>query len=107
MKDSEIKVCIQLLHKYCVKSALQELKEAYFTELSASKATAESFKTVDSKPAGQRPKPLVKKRVEEDLFASDDEADSPKNGKLADTDKKRKVPSDSGNVSPIKKKKAL
>lgn len=72
LKDSEIKVSVQFKGKDQVEMVLQELKEAYYTELSASKAattaTANFFKESKGKS-----KLLVKKKVAEDLFASDDE----------------------------------
>lgn len=90
------------------------MKEAYYVELSASKAattTADSSKSF--KPAeGKFKKPLVKKRVaEDDPFASDNETNSPKNGKLAGSGEKRKILESkgegSGNQSPVKRKKIV
>ncbi|KAN0081239.1 protein of unknown function (DUF1917) domain containing protein [Tylopilus felleus] len=94
-------------------SEIKELKEAYFAELSASKAATSS--TVDpskeSKPAGGKTKHLVKKRVaNDDPFASDDESES-RGGKSVNVGGKRKVPESEGegssNKSAVKKKKKL
>lgn len=91
---------------------LQELKEAYYTELSASKAATSTIANSpkDSKPADGKAKPLVKKRVAEDPFASDDETD-PKGGVLGGVSGKRKVPEGENeggsNKSSVKRKKIL
>jgi hypothetical protein len=60
--------------------------------LSASKATtiATADPSKEPKPAKGKSKPLVKKKVAEDPFASDDETD-PKGAKLAGVSGKRKV----------------
>lgn len=113
MKDSESKACIQLVPKCRVEIVLQELKEAYYAGLSASKAsttaTVESSK--DSKPAEGKSKLLVKKKVAEDPFASDDEADLPKKRKMANVGGKRRVAEseseESNNKSSVKRKKVL
>lgn len=89
---------------------LQELKEAYFTELSASKAAASAAADVskDSKPAKGKSKPLAKKKVAEDPFASDDETDL-KDGELTGVSGKRKVQEGENeggsNKSSVKRKK--
>lgn len=79
---------------------LQELKEAYYTELSASKATTTfpAGSSKDSETARGKSKLLVKRKVAEDPFVSDDETDS-KSGKLAD------VSGEGSNKSPVKRKK--
>ncbi|KAF8550931.1 hypothetical protein OG21DRAFT_1468038 [Imleria badia] len=92
-------------------SEIKELKEAYYSELSASKAkTTAVDPSKESKPAGGKPKPLVKRKATEDLFASDDETDS-KGGKLAVVGgkwKAQEVESEGGsNKSSVKKKKNM
>lgn len=109
LKESEIKVHIQSVPQYCLDIVPQELKEAYFTELSASKAaTATAGSSKESKPG--KSKPLVKKKVIEDPFASDDEADL-QSGKLVNVGGKRKVQEGesegSGSKSPVRKKKNM
>lgn len=80
--------------------------------MSASKTTttATTDPSKESKSAKGKSKPLVKKKVAEDPFASDDETD-PKGGKLGDVGRKRKVQggeSEGGsNGSPVKKKKKM
>ena len=108
LKGSEIKVCMQSEFMNYIEIVVQELKDAYYTELSASKATTSTtspFK--ESKLAGGKSRPLLKKKAAEDPFASDEETD-PKGKKLADVGKKRKAPesegSGSGSKSPVKRK---
>ncbi|KAF8448640.1 translation initiation factor eIF 4e-like domain-containing protein [Boletus edulis BED1] len=91
-------------------SEIKELKEAYYTELSVSKATKTpaANPSKESKSDVGKSKPLVKKKVAEDPFASDDDTDS-KSGKLASVGGKRKNQESetggSSNESPVKKKK--
>lgn len=96
---------------HCIEIVLQGLKDAYYTELSTSKATAATASpSKESKPARGKPKPLVKKKAAEDPFASDDEANS-KGGRLADVGGKRKAQeseSEGGsNKSPVKKQRKI
>ena len=100
---------MRLISKHRAEIILQELKEAYYAELSASKATktATADPSEESKPAKGKSKPLVKKKVADDPFASDDETDS-KGGKSAKVGGKRKVREGEtergSNASPVKKK---
>ncbi|KAG9312074.1 hypothetical protein JVU11DRAFT_7356 [Chiua virens] len=90
-------------------SEIKELKEAYFSELSASKAAVSTManSSKESKPAQGKSKPLIKKKAVEDPFASDDES-APKGGKSANAGEKRKAQEDKSEGSSkslVKKRK--